>query len=388
VIGEVGPGEASMEDWAADRGVHPIKFDALGRELHLGRDSLIVWKLFRLMCYLKPDIVHTHTAKAGAVGRVAAFLYRRFHWRGLWAPRPLQVYHTFHGHVLHGYFSPMKEYFFRLVERLLAHVSTRLIVLSPSLRDELAGLGVSAEEKISVVPLGIELDSFLEGPEPVAWAGSFRQELGLGVDIPLVGIIGRLVPIKNHTLFLKAVFHYLNKESSARESGAHFVIVGDGELRGSLEAKAHELGISGCCHFVGWRSDLPEIYENLNILVMCSRNEGTPLSLIEAMAAARPVVATRVGGIPDMVGESEVECLGADYSEGSFKKVPVGALVQSEDVVGLSRAMAYLLGDAELSARLGRVGRDRVRGFYSIDRLAEDIERLYLECGTGEGGGE
>lgn len=381
VAGEVGPGEASMEDWAASRGIHPIKFDALGRELHPLRDLLILWKLYRMMCRLKPDIVHTHTAKAGGVGRFAAFLYRRLHWRGLRAPRPLQVYHTFHGHVLHGYFSPLKEAFFRLTERLLARVSTRLITLSPSLREELAVLGVAPPEMVSVVPLGIELGPFLGRREEVAGVGPLRRELGLKADTPLVGIVGRLVPIKDHGCVLQAASLLVQKEGGTWASSAHFVFVGDGELHGSLEAQARELGIAGRCHFVGWRSDLPEIYESLNLVALTSRNEGTPLSLIEAMAAARPVVATRVGGVPDLVGETKAFGSGKEIPAGDYRMVPVGALARPGDPKGFSRAMACLLEDRERSAALGRAGRGQVRERYSIDRLVENLSSLYLQDG-------
>ncbi len=373
VVGEVGPGEASMADFAASRGIRPIKFDALGRELHPVRDLIIVWKIFRLMRRLRPDIVHTHTAKAGAVGRFAAFLYRRLHWRGLWSPLPLQIYHTFHGHVLHGYFSPLKERVFRFIERALARASTRLITLSPFLRDELAVFRVAPKDKICVVRLGIELDSFLERPEKVSGTSALRRELGLDADTPLVGIVGRLVPIKDHTVFLEAASILVRKKEGSRASSAHFVIVGDGELRGSLEARASELGIGGRCHFIGWRSDLAEIYETLNLVALTSRNEGTPLSLIEAMAAGRPVVSTRVGGVPDLVGDSK-----DGIPEGEFRKVPVGALARPQDPAGFSSAMAYLLEDAAGSAGLGRAGRGRVREQYSIDRLVTDLESLYF----------
>ncbi|MBT4094148.1 MAG: glycosyltransferase, partial [Nitrospinaceae bacterium] len=165
VVGEVDASEGSMEDFAAAKGIVPVKFEKLGREISFLQDLPMIWRLFRYMVSFGPDIVHTHTAKAGAVGRVAALLYRRLHWRGLWAPRRVLVYHTFHGHVLSGYFSPLKSRIFRLLERGLAYISTNLITLSESLRDELVGFGVTRSEKMAVVSLGIELDAFLKTNE-------------------------------------------------------------------------------------------------------------------------------------------------------------------------------------------------------------------------------
>ncbi len=382
VVGEVDKNEGSMEEFANSRSVQPIKFAELGRNLNPLYDLLILWRLIRLMFKMKPDIIHTHTAKAGGVGRIAAFLYRRLHWRGLWAPRPLQVYHTFHGHVLQGYFSPVKERIFRLIERVLALVSTRLITLSPSLRSELADLGVAPHEKVSVVPLGIELDSFLERQEGVSGQSLFRMELGLSEGLPLVGIVGRLVPIKDHATFLDAASIVVRKEGDKRSELTHFVIVGDGELRWNLEERAQALGIAERCHFVGWRSDLPEIYESLDLVVLTSRNEGTPLCLIEGMAAARPVVATCVGGVPDLLLNPEENKTSPAPPEEGFQEIPVGTLVRAGDIVGLAKAMAHLIDDPELSIRAGRAGRERIR-LYSIDRLVDDLEVLYLKDHEG-----
>jgi glycosyltransferase involved in cell wall biosynthesis len=375
-VGEVGKDEASMEDMAFVRNIHPIKIDVLGREIHPTQDLLLVWKLFWLLHRLKPDIVHTHTAKAGGAGRAAAFLYRRFHMKGLWSSLPLQVYHTFHGHVLHGYFSPFKEWIFLQIERLLAKVSTNLITLSPSLREELARLGVAPRERISIVPLGIELEPYLACEESVSGKSSFRAELGVDADTPLVGIIGRLVPIKDHSIFFRAAASLIKETRDEKVSMAHFVIVGGGELLESLEAEVRELGLEDRCHFVGWRSDLPLIYESLNLVALTSRNEGTPLSLIEAMAAACPIVATSVGGVPDLAGWNES---GSEIPEDGFDELPVGALVRPGDKEGMSRAMKFLLEDGNRAVEMGRAGRNRVRERYSINRLANDLEALYLK---------
>ena len=380
VVGEVADTEGSMEGFAASRQIHPIKIPELGRELHFFRDIKTLYKVLCLLYRLKPDIVHTHTAKAGAVGRLAAFLYRRGHWRGFWAPRPLLIYHTFHGHVLRGYFSPFKEWVFRRIEKFLAGISTNLITLSPALRRELVEMGIAPACMVVIVPLGLELDPFGDRNAKTPGRNSLCRELGLPEDVPLVGIVGRLVPIKDHATFLRAVSILVkNAKSDHRAASAHFVIVGDGELREKLEAHAAELNIMDRCHFIGWRDDLPEIYESLEIVALTSLNEGTPVCLIEGMAAARPIVATRVGGVADLTGEAESGSSGHEISDGDFKAVSVGVLTRPEDPGGFSRAIAYLLEDKERSAGLGQAGRARVRDRYSVGRLVEDLTDLYVK---------
>ncbi|MFP6890150.1 MAG: glycosyltransferase [Nitrospinota bacterium] len=338
-VGEVDSAEGSMEDLAVARGIEPVKFEKLGRDIHLFDDLPVIWKLYRLMRRFRPDIVHTHTAKAGAVGRAAAFLYRRGHWRGLWEPKSLRVYHTFHGHVLRGYFSGLKNSLFRRIEWALAHASTALITLSASLQEELSELGVARPEKVVVIPLGIELEPFLDMAEGVPGTNPVRGELALSVDTPLVGIVGRLVPIKDHLLFFEAASRLVKEGAGTRSGAAHFLIVGDGEMRPELESRAGSLGIRERCHFIGWRSDLPDIYESLDLVALTSRNEGTPLCIIEGMAAARAIVAMNVGGVGDLTGFSREAA--SSPPERGFRIGPVGAIVQPQDPAGFARAMAH-----------------------------------------------
>lgn len=377
IVGEVDASEGSMEDFATARGIVPLKFEKLGREISFLNDLPIIWKLFRFMVSFGPDIVHTHTAKAGAVGRIAALLYHRLHWRGLWAPRPVHVYHTFHGHVLSGYFSPLKSRIFRLLERGLAYFSTNLITLSESLRDELAGFGVTRSEKMTVVSLGIELDAFLKTKEFVPGEDAIKKTLSLPGDVPLVGIVGRLVPIKDHICFFESAARLIKAEAGQRAGLAHFLIVGDGELRPDLEQKARALGIHERCHFLGWRSDLPEIYESLDLIALTSRNEGTPLCVIEGMAASRAIVATQVGGVGDLTGIPQDGNYSGLPAKGEFHLGAVGALARPEDVEGFASAMGFLLNNPEKLTAMGRAGRERVHR-YSIDRLVNNLESLYL----------
>jgi glycosyltransferase involved in cell wall biosynthesis len=231
----------------------------------------------------RPDIVHTHTAKAGFVGRLAAWL----------AGVPIIV-HTFHGHVFAGYFGQRKTQLFLTLERLCARLSAAIVTLSPALKHELSNVYyVTPEHKIEIIELGFEMERFASVQHD---QGDFRQLYGIPADVPLVGIVSRLVPIKNHDLFLRAA-----KCVTQQVPDAHFTIVGDGERRKALEAMAQALGIAERVHFTGWIKDPLPVYNALDVLVLCSRNEGLPVSLIEAMVAGVPVVSTDVGGANDLL---------------------------------------------------------------------------------------
>ncbi len=342
VSGTENPGEGNLLDWAASKGVRPIMIpEIIGEATFKPRDVIALRKMTALMRREKPHIVHTHTAKAGFVGRIAAWL----------AEVPIVV-HTYHGHVLHGYYSPLKSRLLGEMETTLARITDRIVAVSDKIRDELAAYGVAPKEKIVTVPLGLELDEFLDN---ACWRGAFRRELGLADDAPLVGIVGRLAPIKNHRLFLEMAAQML-----ARVPAARFVVVGDGLLRAELEEYACVLGIAPQVTFAGWRRDLAKIYADLDALVVSSLNEGTPVSAIEAMASGCPVVATRVGGLPDLIAEGET-----------------GYLVESGDASGLTRAVADLLGDRPKSEKMAQTARQFVRERFSARRLITDIENLY-----------
>jgi glycosyltransferase involved in cell wall biosynthesis len=327
-----------------------IVLDELGRAIHARRDVAMLGKLVRLMRQLKPDIVHTHEAKAGALGRIAALV------TGV----PVLV-HTYHGHVFHGYFSPLRTRAFLAIERWLARRTTRLIAVSESVKADLLRFGIGAPDQLIVVPLGLPLDRFVGS---AARKGEFRVELGLEPDTPLVGIVARLAPIKAHNLFLEAASMVAQARPRSR-----FVVVGDGECRSVLEIVARRLGLAEGVQFLGWRRDLERIYADLDLVVLSSRNEGSPVSVIEAMAAARPVVATRVGGVPDLV-ENGVS----------------GLLVEPGDAAGLAQAMLTVLADPDQAHRMGRAGQKRVYPAFSAARLVGDLDGLYgrllLETGT------
>ena len=321
----------------------------LGRDIHPGRDVLALARLHGIIRRFRPHIVHTHTAKAGAIGRLAA-----------WLARVPIVVHTYHGHVFHGYFSAPTTSVFLGVERLLARSTSRLLTVSESVKRELERYRIGAPGQVVVLPLGLDLDRFLVSE---ARAGELRRELGVDARRPLVGIVARLVPIKRHEDFIAA-----SAVVAARIPDALFLIIGDGERRVELEALARRQGLAERVRFLGWRHDLERIYADLDVVVLTSANEGSPVSLIEAMAAARPVVATGVGGVPDLV-EHGVN----------------GLLGRAGDPSATAEAIVGLLADPERRRAIGEAGRKRVRDAYGVDRLVSDMERLYSDLMSERG---
>lgn len=341
VSGSEGVTEGSLRDLATDRELRLAAIPELGREIAFRSDLTTLVKLYRLMRRERPHVVHTHMAKAGFVGRVAARL----------AGVPV-ILHTFHGHVFHGYFSPRKTRLFLGMERLGARLSTRLITISPRLREEIAGFGVANAEKIEVIPLGFELDAFANQPRRT---GDFRRSLDIPESAKLVGAVGRLVPIKNLPLLLEAV-----ALARREEPDLHVVLVGDGELRADLETRAKSLGIAGQTRFAGWRRDLPSVYADLDAVVISSDNEGTPASLIEAMATGCPVAATRVGGVPDLIADGET-----------------GRLTPSGNPEALAAALLALFREREQTTGMAEKARQRVLDRHQATRLVDDVDRLY-----------
>jgi glycosyltransferase involved in cell wall biosynthesis len=315
------------------------------REIAPWRDALAVIQLAGLIRRLRPQIVHTHTAKAGAVGRLAAVLAGD--------ARPPIVVHTFHGHVLRGYFDPIRSFGFRLLERQLAGLSTALVAVSPEVRDDLVRLGVAPREKFSVVRVGIELEDRVAGEAD--GRVETRRLMGIPPQRFTVGWIGRMTAVKRTDDVLRAF-------RALRERGveATLCMVGDGPDRGEVERRAHELGIMRDTLFLGYQEDVAPFYAAFDAMVLASGNEGTPVSAIEALAAGRPVVATRVGGVPDVVRDGED-----------------GFLVETGAVDDIAEALGRLAADPSLRRRLGETGRARVLPRYSVGRLIDDIDRLY-----------
>jgi glycosyltransferase involved in cell wall biosynthesis len=342
VVGRESPREGNMLALAAEKNVACEAMAGLGREIAPLQDLRALAGLYRLVRAWRPHIVHTHTAKAGLLGRLAAR-----------AARVPTVVHTFHGHVLRGYFSPAKTALFRRVETHLATSADALVAVSESVKQDLVGLGIARAEKIHVVPLGLDLAHLAAGLP----RGVLRREAGVSDEAPLVGMVGRLVPIKDVPTFLQAARIVRGERGDAR-----FALVGDGEERTALEALCRKLGLADAVTFFGWKSDLAGVYGDLDVVVNASRNEGTPVALIEALAAGRPVVATRVGGTPDLLGEGER-----------------GRLVPPGDPGALAQAVLETLDQSEAARRRVQAGREHVLARHSADRLVRDVDALYRE---------
>jgi glycosyltransferase involved in cell wall biosynthesis len=348
VVGQESTQEGNLLDLAAAKGVHCERLEALGREIRVFSDLRALWGLYRVIRRFQPSVVHTHAAKAGLLGRVAARL----------AGVPIVV-HTYHGHVLRGYFGPAKTAFFRAIEALLGPFSDALIAVSEAVKQDLVSLRVAPPDAIRVVPLGLDLVGFTADLP----RGALRRVAGVPDDAPLVGMVGRLVPIKDVPTFLRAAVLVREARPDAR-----FALVGDGEERSAVEEERRRLGLDAALHLHGWRRDMEAVYGDLDVVVNSSLNEGTPVALIEALAAGRPVVATRVGGTADLL------------AGGAF-----GRVVPPGDPQALANAILDVLADPGAARQRALVGRAHVLRSHGVGRLVDDIDRLYRELLSARG---
>lgn len=356
VVGEKEAHEKSAGYLADQLGINYVTIPEMGRSISPMKDVQAYNKLKKLIREFKPDIVHTHAAKPGALGRLAAS-----------ACGVPAIVHTYHGHVFHSYFNKVKSGFYINLERFLASKSSAIVAISEAQKKELSQeFKIAPEHKFRIIPLGLDLDKFQRDmPEK---RSTFRAEFGLDDDVVAIGIIGRLVPVKNHPLFLKAIHHVL--QHSSRKIRAF--MIGDGETRADLEAEASRLGIPFSVQdsdehphplvFTSWRSDVDTIMAGLDIIALTSFNEGTPVSLIEAQAAGKPIVSTKVGGIGDIVLEGETALLAALDDEETF-----------------CRHLLQLVEDEDLRVRLGSNSSPYVLQRFSYQRLMRDMSELYYE---------
>jgi glycosyltransferase involved in cell wall biosynthesis len=393
VAGVVPPGEDDMGYFAESLGVRPHVIPEMSREIS-PKDFVTVWKLYRLFRRERPDLVHTHTAKAGTVGRAAGLLYRWLTPSALWGkPRACRFVHTYHGHIFHSYYGRWKTRLFLFVEQALARLATdRIVVISPQQLEEINGrFRVGKRSQFEVIPLGLDTRAFEDWP---ARRQVLRNEWGAKDEDVLIGIVGRLTEVKNHRLFLEAAALFKKRRAFETESGGaphagrvRFVVVGDGHLRADLESHAWALGLSDDVKFAGLRDDPENFYPALDVAALTSRNEGTPLTLIEAMANARACVATAVGGVVDVLGgvaEGELR------RPHSWQICERGVQVRPGDPEAFAEALAHAVNDAALRQALGERGREYVERNYSVERLVADVEGLYgrLAGGAAEAAAE
>ena len=334
-------------------GIVPVVVSEMKRDINPVNDGKAYQKIKDLIEKFKPDVVHTHAAKSGVIGRMAAE-----------ACNVPVIVHTFHGHVFHSYFSEWKTRTFIHIERYLARRSTGIVAISPSQKHELADIyRICPEEKIEIIPLGLDLDKFRTNQN--FKRAQFRKQYQIEEDEIAIGIIGRIVPIKNHSLFVAAAARLRALTSRKLK----FVIIGDGDMRSQMEAEfraaqidysyypEHPEKTTAIC--TSWLTDMDEVLAGLDIIALTSHNEGTPVSLIEAQAASRPVVSTNVGGVADVVNDQ------------------YGFITPPGDVGRFAEALLKLVNNAELRARFGAYGQQSVLGKYSYHRLVDDMSSYY-----------
>jgi glycosyltransferase involved in cell wall biosynthesis len=347
VRGREGADEGSMDYLAEQLGVKPTLLPTMHREPGSG-DLQALRTLIGILRRERPQIVHTHAAKAGTLGRTAAIM--AFPRR---ARRPLVV-HTFHGHSLTGYFSSRTAGVFRRIEQILAARTDILIAVSPEVRDDLVALRVAGPERFVVVPLGFDLTHFIDDVDRASRRAALRREWGLTDEDEVVTLVARLAPIKRVDRFLRVAARLADRP------GVRFVVVGDGELREALHSSPEARALDRRLVWAGFRRDMADVCFASDVIVLTSDNEGTPVSLIEAQAAAAPVVSTDVGGVRSAVLHGET-----------------GLLAAPEDEAGLAHSVASILDDPLLAARMAAAGREHASSRFRIERLVDDHARLY-----------
>jgi glycosyltransferase involved in cell wall biosynthesis len=335
-------------------GLKPIIIQEMKREIDIKNDRIAYLKIRQLIREHKPDIVHTHASKAGTIGRLAA-----------WAENVPVIIHTFHGHVFHSYFGKLKTLFYKNIERFLALISTRIIAISEIQKNELSEIHkIYTRDKIEVIPLGFDLNKFQENT--LEKRNLFREKYKLNQHTVAIGIIGRLVPVKNHELFLNAI-SFLQQTSKIKFKA---FIIGDGELRKQLENSAKEKQLefetpekenqNAIVVFTSWIKEVDVALSGLDIVALTSFNEGTPVSLIEAQAAGKPIVSTNVGGIENVVIKNRTALLSdIDKPESFFSNLKT------------------LTEDENLRKEMAAIGWQHVFEKFHYNRLVKDMQNLY-----------
>ncbi|MGH2395667.1 MAG: glycosyltransferase family 4 protein [bacterium] len=340
VAGEVDPHEGDMLNLALSNGIRVVKIATLRNSAGLREDLASFIGLYRLFRRERPSIADLHMTKARVLGGIAARL----------AGVPI-VLETFHGTLFEGYYGPLRTKILVAVERIIARLMDGIIAVSERVAADLVARRIAPRERIHVILPGLDLDRF----DASSAAGRLRASLGVNDGSPIVGVVARLVPIKGLQTFVAAAALVAKAVPSAR-----FVIIGDGPERLALELQSKALGLSDRLTLIGWRRDVEDLYQDIDVVVLPSKNEGTPVTVIEAMAAGRAIVATQVGGVPDVVTS------GVD-----------GILVSAGDIQALAEAIVQLLRDPQRRCQMGKAARQTAQCRFSIDRLVTDIDGLY-----------
>lgn len=348
--------EESSEFIVTEMGLKPVYIPEMRREINFKNDLIAYRKIVQLIKEFKPDIVHTHAAKAGTLGRLAASRMNV----------PV-IIHTFHGHVFHSYFNPIKTQLFKYIEGYLSSVSTRIIAISDIQKDELCLIHkVCKPSKTVVIPLGFDLSRFQSNQ--IEHRRNFRSEHFIEDSTVVVCIIGRIVPVKNHELFIRALAN-VKSQYNGKVVG---IIVGDGEDRSKMEQLAVELNLTistpenkikgADLIFTSWIFDVERPLAGSDIVAMTSLNEGTPVSLIEAQAAGKPIVTTEVGGIGNVVMPGTTALLSPSGNLNLF-----------------SDNLRRLVEDESMRNSMKEKGWQFVRDKFHFERLVADMRTLYHE---------
>ena len=346
--------EDSSQHILGELGISPVIIPEMRRAIRFGNDYAAYKKIKQIIEEFKPDIVHTHASKAGTLGRMAAF-----------SCKVPAVVHTFHGHVFHSYFNKTKTRIFKRIERKLAQKSSAIVAISDIQKQELSLVHKIADlKKIEVIPLGFDLQRFQENLNKKR--AVFRTEYQIGDDEIAIGIIGRLVPIKNHKLFLQALRKVLDRTKKKIRA----FIIGDGESRDEIIAFAEDLGINYSrsnlafektpLTFTSWIKNIDVVNAGMDIIALSSLNEGTPVSLIEAQAANKPIISTKVGGIENVVVQNKT-----------------GLLSDIEDVDCYAENLFELIENDTKRIAMQKEGWKHVKDQFSYIRLVKDIDQLY-----------
>jgi len=357
VSGNLNIGEKSGEYILKELGVKVNYIKNMYRPINLKKDLRAYYELRKIIKKYKPHIVHTHAAKSGALGRLAAIHEKT----------PI-IIHTFHGHVFHSYFGVLKTNIYLYIERYLAKKSTKIIAISELQKNELVNeFNICSNNKINVVPLGFDLNKFSENI--FLKRNSFRKEFNISNNELAIGIIGRLTHIKNQKFFIKVLNHIRNKTSKKIRA----FIIGDGEDRKKLEYYANKYQIDFTDNksnihdkllcFTSWRKDIDYVYAGLDIICLTSLNEGTPVTLIEAQAASKPIVSTNVGGVKDVILENISGFLSNKNNHKEF-----------------STLLINLIEDDKLRFKMSKNGNKFVTKKFNYIRLVSDIKKLYFKC--------
>lgn len=351
--GDKEPDEESSSFMTDELGIKPIIIPEIKRSINFKQDKIAYQKIVDIIKEFNPDIVHTHASKAGAIGRLAAINQKV----------PV-IIHTFHGHVFHSYFGNLKTAFYKGIEKYLASRSTRVITISANQNKEITETyKIVSKNKTEVIPLGFDLSKFDKNKDEKRKL--FREEWKIKDDEIAIGIVGRLAPIKNHELFLRS-FAEVKKNTSKKIKA---IIVGDGMEKEFILDLISKLNLTDNTKnnlaesdviLTSWQKNIDIVNAGMDIIALTSKNEGTPVSLIEAQASSKVVIATNVGGVEDIINVNKT-----------------GLLAENNNLSDFSKKLNYLVENEQIRDKMSKLGLDYVKNKFHYSRLVEDMRLLY-----------